>query len=416
MAARLAKQQQQQQQQLAMPADNDDAAAAAAPLERVRRCWIAHTATMLCSVFATPAPKLAPLDVLSTKQRVAVPPSMATYPTPSPSPTLATRPSFPAAAPAAASTAAPATTGATSSWQGPGGAQRFATATAATAASPNRAVPLSAPSATTTAPPGTAAAPAAAATAGRNLPDLLLFMTRLVRITALPLPAYLVADVLLRRVVAVLTKHGRVRAVSPDTPHRLFLAALLVAAKVCHDPPAGPVTGMTRPPLSTSAPPSLVVNAVPEPQHPVAIPVARSSDSSASRTRAATDNSSLNPSSNPPSAPQSCPFAAGASATSPAALAAICGVYSASEILVMERVFCKALQHRLWVGPAELAAHVQKLANEHPDLASAGALVLMRMLNDAATLAPIEGWPTVDAATAQQRWLAHDGTGATPSL
>ncbi|KNE65215.1 hypothetical protein AMAG_10862 [Allomyces macrogynus ATCC 38327] len=407
MAALLA-QQQQQQQQLAMPADNDDAAAAA-PLEHVRRCWIAHTATMLCSAFATPTPMgLAPLDVLP--KRVAVSPTMATYPTPSPSPTLATRPSFPAAAPAATATAAP---GATSPWQGPGGAQRFATATAATAASPNHAVSLSAPSATTTAPPATAAA---AATAGRNLPDLLLFMTRLVRITALPLPAYLVADVLLRRVVAVLTKHGRVRAVSPDTPHRLFLAALLVAAKVCHDPPAGPVTGMTRPPLSTSAPPSLVVNAVPEPQQPVAIPVAQSSDSSASRTRTTTGKSSLNPSSNPPSALQSCPFAAGASATSPAALAAICGVYSASEILVMERVFCKALQHRLWVGPAELAAHVQQLANEHPDLASAGALVLMRMLNDAATLAPIEGWPTVDAATAQQRWLAHDGTGATPSL
>ncbi|KAJ3361662.1 hypothetical protein GGF32_007130 [Allomyces javanicus] len=416
MAAQLA-QQQQQQQQLAMPADNDDAAAASAPLEHVRRCWIAHTATMLCSAFATPAPMgLALLDVLP--KRVAMPPTMATYPTPSPSPTLATRPSFPAAAPAAAATAAPATTGATSSWQGPGGAQRFATATAATAASPNRAVPLSAPSATTTAPPATAAAPpAAAATAGRNLPDLLLFMTRLVRITALPLPAYLVADVLLRRVVAVLTKHGRVRAVSPDTPHRLFLAALLVAAKVCHDPPAGPVTGMTRPPLSTSAPPSLVVNAVPAPQQPVAIPVAQSDDSTAaSRTRTTTGNLSLNPSSNPPSAPQSCPFAAGASATSPAALAAICGVYSASEILVMERVFCKALQHRLWVGPAELAAHVQKLANEHPDLASAGALVLMRMLNDAVTLAPIEGWPTVDAAAAQQRWLAHDSTGATPSL
>ncbi|KAJ3373868.1 hypothetical protein GGF31_008753 [Allomyces arbusculus] len=411
MAAPLA--QQQQQQQLAMPADNDDAAAAA-PLEHVRRCWIAHTATMLCSAFATPAPiGLAPLNVLP--KRVAVPPTMVTYPTPSPSPTLATRPSFPGAAPAAAATATPATAGATISWQAPGGAQRF-TAVTATAASPNRAVPLSAPSATTTAPPATAAAPAAAAMAGRNLPDLLLFMTRLVRITALPLPAYLVADVLLRRVVAVLTKHGRVRAVSPDTPHRLFLAALLVAAKVCHDPPAGPVTGMTRPPLSTSAPPSLVVHAAPEPQHPVAIPVAQSSDAASSRTRTATGNSSLNPSSNPPSAPQSCPFAAGASATSPAALAAICGVYSASEILVMERVFCKALQHRLWVGPTELAAHVQKLANEHPDLASAGALALMRMLNDAATLAPIEGWPTVDAATAQQRWLAHDGTGATPSL
>ncbi|KAJ3372310.1 hypothetical protein GGF31_002173 [Allomyces arbusculus] len=176
--------------------------------------------------------------------------------------------------------------------------------------------------------PRVAAMPPPAAT---GVPDLAVFMSRLVRLSRTSLITFLVAHCLLARVVAVLTAQGRVRAAAPDTPHRLFLAALLVAGKV--------------------ADPDDVV-------------VAATSKNSASNGVV------------PPTQP--------ASSSSAAQLATICGVYAPREIAVMERVFCKALQHRLHVPPAQLAEHARALITAYPALRPLGGDEVVAVLDAAA--------------------------------
>ncbi|KAJ3365402.1 hypothetical protein GGF32_009260 [Allomyces javanicus] len=172
--------------------------------------------------------------------------------------------------------------------------------------------------------PRVAAMPPPAAT---GVPDLAVFMSRLVRLSRTSLVTFLVAHCLLARVVAVLTAQGRVRAAAPDTPHRLFLAALLVAGKVAD-------------------PDDVVVAA---------------SKGAAHREMPAPSSTS-----------------------SAAQLATICGVYAPREIAVMERVFCKALQYRLHVPPAQLAEHARALINAYPALRPLGGDEVVAVLDAAA--------------------------------
>ncbi|KNE59845.1 hypothetical protein AMAG_05298 [Allomyces macrogynus ATCC 38327] len=176
--------------------------------------------------------------------------------------------------------------------------------------------------------PRVAAMPPPAAT---GVPDLAVFMSRLVRLSRSSLVTFLVAHCLLARVVAVLTAQGRVRAAAPDTPHRLFLAALLVAGKVAD-------------------PDDVVV---------------------AAASKSSTSNAVV-----PPPPP--------ASSSSAAQLATICGVYAPREIAVMERVFCKALQYRLHVPPAQLAEHARALIAAYPALRPLGGDEVVAVLDAAA--------------------------------
>ncbi|KAI9179844.1 PHO85 cyclin-1 [Blastocladiella emersonii ATCC 22665] len=153
--------------------------------------------------------------------------------------------------------------------------------------------------------------------------DLRVFIRRLVRITGTTLPTLAVADVYLAQFLAAL--QGSRAQCRRDTPHRVFLAALLLATKMSDDPPVLP------------------------------------SGSSVASTDSASSSGSL-------------------SAASAATLAAICGVYSARDILTMERVFIKTLSHRLWCPPARLLAHVEAVCDAHAVLARAGGDALARLL------------------------------------
>ncbi|KAI9218691.1 hypothetical protein BC828DRAFT_407361 [Blastocladiella britannica] len=164
---------------------------------------------------------------------------------------------------------------------------------------------------------------------------LRMFVLRVVRLSSTSLPTLVMAHVYLSRLVGALAKRTAAGpAARPqhhaDAPHRVFLAALLVAAKLAHDPPSLP-SGESVVSSASSSPMSNVAHESP--------------------------------------------------ATSAAALAAVCGgAYSPREVMAMERALCKALAHRLWVPAARLAEHVRGICAKAPVLAHYGGDALLAAL------------------------------------
>ncbi|ORZ40131.1 hypothetical protein BCR44DRAFT_1495565 [Catenaria anguillulae PL171] len=166
-------------------------------------------------------------------------------------------------------------------------------------------------------------------------PALHVFIRRLVRLTATTLPTFLLAHVYLTRLVIAVTAAASKASLasapcSRDAAHRVFLAALLLATKVSEDPPALP---------------------------------SGSSVTSTDSTASCSSSSTL------------C-----MSASSPATLAAICGVYTSREVQTMERSLLKALGHRLWVSAPRMAEFLDRLCDAEPELALAGGEDLLHLL------------------------------------
>jgi hypothetical protein len=157
-----------------------------------------------------------------------------------------------------------------------------------------------------------------------GFPRLHVFIRRIVQISNVSLPVFAVAHLYLTRLTQM-TQEQTIAKVAPDTPHRLFIAAVLIASKMCNDQM-----------MYTSG-----------------------------STEASLES---------PGAPGESPE------VSPSLLSTICGVYSTRDILLMERVFCKSLRYRCWVSPKQLAAHVRTMCSDHQKLEALGAPLLHLLL------------------------------------
>ncbi|KAL7746625.1 hypothetical protein RI367_008025, partial [Sorochytrium milnesiophthora] len=160
---------------------------------------------------------------------------------------------------------------------------------------------------------------------GFVLPPLPTFVRRILRLSRVQPHTLLVAHIYIRRLARSLKTPPA--ATRPDTPYRLFLAAILLASKYTSDCDLASCEDAASPPSPCTSDAAATTTS-----RPIPIP-----------------------------APAHCPPSPAARALSPRVLHDMCGVYTCAQIAHMERVLLHGLSYNLSVHDAELAAYARSL-------------------------------------------------------